>query len=956
MTHRRTGPARVLILILTLAMAAAAATLLPQEGAEAHPCTFEEDTHGDDRMPTGYPCNQTDHDSRHGKIIFVHGGRDHDMVLEVQPPLPPEGQGVNDYLQAGDEIRITLAGYDLSNPVALENGGLITIGDSSAGANPPAPPRSITAHAPSQTLTLTLGAFQERRVLDADTHLVITIKSGTNILAPEEPSGFDEKDEPYPVAVTFVDNHEDGLPDAAARQHHFVAVRNPVSSTIPGEGVRVDLHTHAYSPVHGNEEVVVDFSGPTEDTSFTVPESIDPNHVTIAWKGQSPTQAAGVVVQGRKVIVTVPVIDDEPTEIAGDYSITFKERAKIENPRAAGNRIIAVYPLARPGDVDEIIAVIRRTTTADPPRGPRGSAFTLEGKGYADGTVTVFDGENEIIDAGEMLGFANTEKGAFTLELTARGDPGTSHYAIRTLDGNGVYHSVDFPIESAMSFDPERVRSGQELGITVRDWEREHPALAAITIGGIIAYEATAVEYEDCFELAEEGLHTRDQTGTISLRLRVPARLPPGRQNVAAFGPDHVSILEDGSPPAKPHCSHLDEGDDDETRGSPIGGGNGVLTVTVSHDPVASKPVEVVGRALRVLPRTAARGQKVTIIGSGIDRMEEDGRDIGQISIGGTVVAEDPSDFEVPANGEYALDVTIPDDALDGTNEVRVVGKDLSIAHGTIVVESPELKVTPGGGRHGASFTVDGRGFVAQGLISVYYGDGGDLASGEELLKVLIADRKGAFTTDATVPLDAELGARYIVTAVAKTGGDRSGGPVRASDNHTVSAGRVGADAETACPGDTLTVTGQNLPPFATVTWITLGGVQLSPGSRVHTDKAGAFTADARVPHLEAGNQTLQVLVAETVFVDVVEIVGPPLTGPPARVFKELIRAGVLERVWHFENSTQTWSFFDPDPMFAGFNDLPEVRTDDILFIRLTDPRRFRGESLAAGWNAIRLQ
>ena len=173
------------------------------------------------------------------------------------------------------------------------------------------------------------------------------MKKGTGILPPETPRGFDDKDEPYPITVTFVATNEN-LPRVNAAQYHFVAVRNPVSSTIPGEQTRVTLHSHARTPIHGNEDIVADFSGPTPDTSFTIPDSIDERNVTIAWEGQSATQAAGVLVQASRVIVTVPVINDRPTRIEGDYTITFKERAKIKNPKAAGNRIITVYPSARP--------------------------------------------------------------------------------------------------------------------------------------------------------------------------------------------------------------------------------------------------------------------------------------------------------------------------------------------------------------------------------------------------------------------------------------------------------------------------------------------------------------------------------------------------------------------------------------------------------------------------------
>ena len=55
--------------------------------------------------------------------------------------------------------------------------------------------------------------------------------------------------------------------------------------------------------------------------------------------------------------------------------------------------------------------MIRRTTTVKPLEGPRGSEFTLEGKGYAQGTVTVFHGNDDEIDPGETLASAKTSRG-----------------------------------------------------------------------------------------------------------------------------------------------------------------------------------------------------------------------------------------------------------------------------------------------------------------------------------------------------------------------------------------------------------------------------------------------------------------------------------------------------------------------------------------------------------------
>ena len=317
-------------------------------------------------------------------------------------------------------------------------------------------------------------------------------------------------------------------------------------------------------------------------------------------------------------------------------------------------------------------------------------------------------------------------------------------------------------------------------------------------------------------------------------------------------------------------------------------------------------------------------------------------------------MAEDPSGFEVPSNGEFALTVPVPEDVADGPNEIRVQGRNGTIANGTITVPAPALTVLPEAGRRGSTVSVEGTGFIANGLVSLFYGDGADLSSGDEHLNAVLADQKGNFNASITVPVDARLGTQYMVTALARTGG-RDDVPVRAGASHSVPSGMLTAVQDAACPGDTLTILGENLPPYAMVRPVEVGGIDVTPAPNPTTGKNGSFRAEVTVPHLELGNQTVTAQVSDTVLVDVIEIVGPPLTGLPARVFKELIRAGVLGRVWHFDNSTQAWSFFDPDPIFAGFNSLAQLRTDDTLWLSLSSPHHFQGEDLAAGWNLIRV-
>ena len=336
-----------------------------------------------------------------------------------------------------------------------------------------------------QTLVLTLPQI----TIDAGQYLIITIKEGTGILAPKAPQGFHDpsrqtQEQGYPVQITFVDT-ANGSREYPGRNDevidkNFVVVNNPVSTTEPGAAVRIDLATHASHKLEGNEEIVVDFSGPSSDTHFILPESIKSSHVRI--RSANTFSPADVLVQGQRVILTIPTIPTIPEDNAveaGDFIISFSQVAGIKNPLVAGHRIITVSSFLPHYEPDEVTAVIRRTTTIDPDEGPRGSEFTLEGKGYQKGTVTIFEDKNNdrTIDAGETLTSVKTEKGAFSAMLTARGEYGEPAYMVSTRDSNGETASVSFTILPSIELEPGTAI----LGFIFED---DYPRLASERLQG----------------------------------------------------------------------------------------------------------------------------------------------------------------------------------------------------------------------------------------------------------------------------------------------------------------------------------------------------------------------------------------------------------------------------------------------------------------------------------------
>ena len=150
-----------------------------------------------------------------------------------------------------------------------------------------------------------------------------------------------------------------------------------------------------------------------------------------------------------------------------------------------------------------------------------------------------------------------------------------------------------------------------------------------------------------------------------------------------------------------------------------------------------------------------------------------------------------------------------------------------------------------------------------------------------------------------------------------------------------------------------MTVRGENLPSFAQVGPVEFAGRDFSPVPSVSTSRAGSFEIEIEVPTGGLGDQPLRVEVSGVVITHIVEVGTPPLSGPADRVFRDLMRAGVLLRVWNFERATQELSLFDPNSRLVEFNSLVDVKRRTIYWMDLASPHGFQGDLLVKGWNPV---
>ena len=913
-------------------------------GAGAHNCESDTDEHTDFQRSV-VACNQPGHQKVHPHFSEpLDGGRDRELVFKAYVPddtIPFGG--------ADDSIVLTLKDFFIPETLTLTDSGnapLISIKDS---GDDDAVNLTTGVTSDGEDLILTGGTHRNgSSTIEAGEFITITIKKGTGILTPEIPRGFDNPADGYPVTITFVDGG--GSQSYIAKDENIVIVENPISSDVPSATVRIVLVTYAEAEIGSSQEITVDFSGPSRDSEFIVPASISNTRVTILPEGESSFNPSEILIQGARVTLTIPpqTSTTPASRIPqGEYTITFSQSARIRNPYSAGNRIIEVSSTA-PGDAeDEITAVIRRTTTVNPLEGPRGSEFTLEGRGYAKGTVTVYDGNDETIDAEETLASVKTVLGAFSVRLKARGQPGDPMYTVRTKDSYGADDSVEFTITSSMSLEPSTVSVGSKLEITISDWaEDEIEEIAAVRIAGqqTNVPEIKIIEYENCLD--HIGLEKANDDGTVSLEVIVPSGAPPGEQTVSVYG--HTQL------------EHFDKDDNRISKGRCTGDGDKVgatgneVTARLKGEPeaITTETVEIVERSLSLSlsPETVARGQKVTVTGFGFSSVAGGGNLIDSVRVGGIEVVGDYSGMEVGSAGDFALIVTVPLDIAAGPHDVRMEGHDGTLAHGTLMIAEATITLDPAEGQRGTEFKVTGRGFIPKEVVVLTYGPerapwGDDIT---------LADDQGNFELTFTVPQTAKVGTSHKVRGVAETGAVT----VDAEASHLVPGVAITTSPESVSPGDRLTIRAQNLPSFTQVEAIRIGDIQVFRDSGVATDETGSLETEVLVPNLGFGDHILLIQVGEVSVTHIVKVTPPPLSGPPDQVFKYLIGDGILLTVWRYDNATQSWSLFDPSlpTEMTELNDLTEVGSGDVVWLNLSEPELFQGKDLVAGWNLVSLK
>jgi hypothetical protein len=685
------------------------------------------------------------------------------------------------------------------------------------------------------------------------------------------------------------------------------------------------------------------------DKNISVPASMEKERVTItAFSGGSSNPLSDPEISkdaNNNTIIKLalgdtqpltPLIVDNLAGLAGTdvHLLTFSTLAGIRN--ATNPDVNDTWAnMSDDGvnfgaEAEDIIHVLRWLDLNDN-SDARGFELTLTGKGWKDGTATVFlklsTGDGFIPGTDIIIGTSDAaiSGGEFTATFVVDTNFEVGDNLINATDGRGEtaflsatdpdfgarYESQDFELRGKLTVSTTTATRGEEITLTAEDYGGTAGVglVTGITFGGIAVANADL----------PGSLGISNHTGTFIVT--VPS--------TAQIGAQTITLITNANP---------------DTR----------RTVGIS----------IVGLSVIASPSTVVADQDVTISGSGFGNNEK----LATISVAGTgnlvTILTDNSkvtDKSTDSSGNLVATFAIPIDETTrtpGTHKIIITDASGRVGEAIITIPERTLILDSVESRRGSIVGFSGTGYQADSTISIFYGP----TSGTPRTTTT-ADAAGNMSGTFTVQNTVGIPSTTTVNAQSgcSTRGTDSCTQRTADAVHKVPAAAVTVEPTSAAPGDTIMISGLGFPGFVPVADLTIANVSALPSPAPSTDADGIFTTTALVPQLDTGSQALLVTAGGTTAtasftVLMAGVVPVTTTNNTTDVFADEINSDNLVRVWLFSNADQTWSFFDPRPAFAAANTLTTSTSGDIVWVNVIAETTFQGQTLFPGWNLISLK
>ena len=577
----------------------------------------------------------------------------------------------------------------------------------------------------------------------------------------------------------------------------------------------------------------------------------------------------------------------------------------------------------------------------------RNKPLTVTGSGFQNGTTaTVYlDNNNGLRQTLVSVPVASND--TFEAQISVNVPPfvaGTGNM-IFVEDGNQPPFKagpVRFEVEGLLTVSPTSAAVGDEVDITLDDWPMngEIPTMAA---------DDANCKDDNGNELPG---YTADSNGNVSCYASTVTIAGVNQRIIGS------PIVNGGSANFRIEIgTETPSGIDEIKVDTPALGENDTVRITIA------------GAGLSGNPTTAVPNQAVTVTGLGftaqatISRATTSGNDASSVTFGnsnmylghGSRNFNNGQDVEVDSGGNWSASIIIPITSAStspGTHKLEVTDSGNRTGSFDITIPQRTLDIDPPTARPGETVTLTGVGFPASNTrskaqntppVSIIYG-----ASG--IVGTATPDADGNISMTFRVPLDANIPSTNRVEAnytIPDTNTE-----VKTAYNHQVPGARVALSMDEGKPGDNLTITGDGFKAFASVEYVRIGGIDVTPAPKPATNRNGEFTATILVPDLADGTNAIDVKVGVTASANFKVLEATASTtmmmpeaeaATPDVAFAAVIAEDNLIAVYHFDPATQNeapnygYTVYDARPLFMSGNNLDSIEPGQFYTVEVSE-------------------
>ena len=418
-----------------------------------------------------------------------------------------------------------------------------------------------------------------------------------------------------------------------------------------------------------------------------------------------------------------------------------------------------------------------------------------------------------------------------------------------------------------------------------------------------------------------------------------------------SLGPNHV-WNSDGSCPAGATCDFTPERDGSDYVFDLPGDLDVQIQIAVKgpapDNTRKTTTLGVVASGLKLSKTEVAPNESVIISGSGFTKNAR--ILVSDITIDGEALAVDDAGTEgtggsrhirTTSNGQFTATVRIWTADAGATNPaldddeytIKVVDNSEFEGEAKITINPATVSVSPEAVSPRDFIVISGENWP----VSTSDVDNSVMIEVDGRIRNADVDSSGRFRYEYQLRSGITIGEEHDVT-VTFDGGE--GGDIEEETTFSVTEAELGIIPAAAGPGQTISIEIQGMPPYTLVDEIRIDGADRLGGRNVNTDREGdATVSDILVPFLDPGFYPVEVRVGNETRVAQLEVLTEAAVGGVATELPEAVSdlGDNLDAIFHFNNQSKEWTFFDPRPEFADLNTLNELNTGQPYWVLVKD-------------------